>query len=98
MHTEIVREPQSGQDLVVTFDTRLQQRSEQLLDELLAKPTTSTQSGVDEESNRKTPAAPVGPQGGCLVAIDVRTGAILAAAAAPRFDLNLLVQPDSEQW
>jgi penicillin-binding protein 2 len=38
------------------------------------------------------------PQGGCIVAIDVRNGRVLAAAAAPRFDANLIVDHDADAW
>jgi penicillin-binding protein 2 len=44
------------------------------------------------------PSAAHVPVGGCLVAIDVQTGAILAAAAAPRFDANRLVAVDRTDW
>jgi penicillin-binding protein 2 len=99
VHTEVVRAPQNGQDLVLTFDTELQRRTEALLDQAIAAPTaTEAKLAVDEESNRATPADLIGPRGGCVVALDVRTGAVLAAAAAPRFDLNLLVNADPAEW
>jgi len=100
IHTEVVREPLSGQDLMLTFDTTLQRRSEDLLDTLLKQslPSTDAAPAVDEESNRADPPAAVGPRGACLVALDIRTGAVLAAAAAPRYDLNLLTHADAAQW
>ncbi len=99
VHTEVVREPRNGQDLVLTFDTELQRRTEALLDRIIAAPTAvAANPAVDDESNRAAPADVIGPRGGCVVALDVRTGAVLAAAAAPRFDLNLLVNSDEDEW
>lgn len=95
VETRIEREPQHGKDLVLTLDADLQIRSEELLDAALKV----TQGGtVDLESMRGATREVTCPQGGCLVALDVHTGAVIAAAAAPRFDLNLLVAPDSTRW
>ena len=94
--TRIVRPPQHGRDLVLTLDSEVQLRAEQLLDQALTKVTLK--GTVDPETSHGRFRDPTCPQGGCLVAIDVHTGAILAAAAAPRFDLNLMVSPDSDQW
>ncbi len=94
--TRIVRPPQHGRDLVLTLDSEVQLRAEQLLDLALSKVTLK--GAVDPETSHGRYRDPTCPQGGCLVAIDVHTGAILAAAAAPRFDLNLMVTPDSAQW
>lgn len=97
--TEIVREPRHGQDLVLTFDSSLQRLTEALLDQVLSQPTETPASAVvDDESNRSEPPEGLGPRGACIVALDVHTGAVLAAAAAPRFDLNLLVDPDEARW
>ncbi len=98
IQTVIVQEPRPGQDLVVTLDSNLQRRTEELLDQVLVRQPAAAEAVVDDESNRAEPAAMTGPRGACLVALDVRTGAVLAAAAAPRFDLNLLVQTDAKRW
>lgn len=94
--SEVVREPQHGRDLVLTLDSEVQQRAEQLLDEALQTVTVSGAS--DDESHRAAASEPTCPQGGGLVALDVHTGAILAAASAPRFDLNLLTAADRDRW
>ncbi len=97
--TEIVREPETGRDLVLTFSASLQRRTEDLLNRLLEHtPSAEVPGQIDDESNRSQPAAMVGPRGACLVALDVHTGAVIAAAAAPSFDLNLLVETDEPQW
>lgn len=96
VETRIVREAQHGRDLVITLDADVQRRAEQLLDLAL---TRVTKAGVvDLETNLGHHREVTCPQGGCIVAIDVHTGAVLAAASAPRFDLNLMVSSDSTQW
>ena len=96
VRSEVLREPQHGRDLVLTLDADVQRRAERLLDEALE---TVTLAGVtDDESHQGKASEATCPQGGCLVAIDVHTGAILAAAAAPRYDLNLLVTSDQARW
>lgn len=88
IETEIVREPQPGRDVVLTLELELQRRMERLLDETIASPG-ETPTGV-----RGAPST----SGGCIVAIDVETGEILAAAAAPRFDLNVMIDHDPDIW
>jgi penicillin-binding protein 2 len=90
IRTEIIREPKSGDDVVLTLNTSLQNEVQNLLDESLEELRT----GTDEKPAEQTdPAA-----GGCIVVLDVRTGAIVATAAAPRYDLNLLLHPTPEEW
>ena len=94
--SEVVRESQHGRDLVLTLDADVQRRAERLLDQALE--TVTLAGATDDESHQGKANEATCPQGGCLVALDVHTGAILAAAAAPRFDLNLLVAPDQGRW
>jgi len=93
---EIVREPRHGRDLVLTLDVDVQRRAEQLLDQAML--TVTPPDAVDDEATHQSAGQPTCPQGGCLVAVDVQSGAILAAASAPRFDLNLQIQPDKRVW
>jgi len=86
LRTQIEREPLVRPDVNLTIDTRLQKRAEALLDAALAAKQST-------ENDEKTEPAPT-PQGGAIVAIDVHTGAILAAATAPRFDLELISEGD----
>ncbi|MBL8851741.1 MAG: hypothetical protein JNG89_18815, partial [Planctomycetaceae bacterium] len=98
LRTEIVRPPVDGADVVLSFDSRLQNRAESLLDNVL-NPPPKQPVGDDAESEQLDAPPPVAPpQGGCIVAIDVRSGRILAAAAAPRFDANLIVDHDAAAW
>ena len=96
VETRVVREPQHGRDLVVPLDADVQRRAEQLLDQALTRVTKA--GAVDVETNLGKHRDVTCPQGGCIVAMDVDTGAVLAAASAPRFDLNLMVTSDSTQW
>ncbi|MBL9123602.1 MAG: hypothetical protein JNG90_08200, partial [Planctomycetaceae bacterium] len=82
---ECLEQPTAGRDLVLTIDARLQQTAETLLEAALARRDLVT-GGQDN-----FPAA-----GGSIVALDVRTGAVLAAASAPAFDPGLF-QPGGER-
>ena len=73
-------EPGIGRDLVLTVDSRLQRTAEELIE-----------SALDRRAIRQADAEPAG---GAIVVIDVRNGAILAAASAPGFDPNLFAAGD----
>ena len=88
LRSEVVREPRFGQDLVLSLSLPLQRSAEELLDDVLKN------EHADETNGKPLPS----PAGGVLVAIDARTGAVLAAASAPRFDLRLLVERDPTVW
>lgn len=90
IRTEIIREPKSGDDVVLTLNTGLQYQVQDLLDESLQELRMGTEEQPAEQTD---PAA-----GGCIVVLDVRTGAIVATASAPRYDLNLLLHPTPEEW
>lgn len=87
IQTEVVREPNSGSDLMLTLHAGLQERLEQMLDQKLLTPT-------DDETTAAKPAS----AGGSLVVLDVRTGAVIAAVSAPRFSLMELLNPSTEEW
>jgi penicillin-binding protein 2 len=88
VRTEDVREPRYGQDLVLSLCLPLQETAERLLDDCL------DHEQIDETNGKSLPI----PPGGAIVALDVRTGAVLAAATAPRFDLRLFVEHDDQAW
>lgn len=81
----VIASPIHGGDVVLTLDAQLQRKAEQLLDGVI--------TGADESRSTKR-----GPNGGCLICLDVRTGDVITAAAAPRFDLQLLLNPDPADW
>jgi len=88
IRSEVVREPRFGADLSLSLHLPLQQAAEELLDEQLREEHT------DEVNGKPLPV----PPGGAIVAIDVRSGAVLAAASAPRFDLKLFSGGNTDDW
>ncbi len=96
LETRIDRAPQQGRDLVLTIDTAMQRKAERLTDEALSQVTLP--GTVDQERPHGALRHATRPRGACLVAMDVNTGAIVAAASAPRFNLNLMVSSDAEAW
>ena len=107
--SEVVREPRPGQDVILSMQLPLQRKAEQLLDRSLSALSgpALTDSNHDanphpseenDRSNESTSEPRVIPSGGALIAIDVRTGAVLAAASAPRFDLRTMIEIDTESW
>ncbi len=80
-----VREPAPGRDVVLTIDPALQRSAQSLLDQALARRLPSGDDALDQSC------------GGAVLAIDVHTGAVLAAASGPRFDPNCFVSGDSPQ-
>ncbi|MBX7164997.1 MAG: hypothetical protein K1X74_01490 [Pirellulales bacterium] len=75
---------QPGQDVVLSLDLTLQRNCERLLDAALAR-------------RDQFAAAPPPPSGGAAVVLDVRSGAVLALATAPRFDPAIFNEPHAGQ-
>lgn len=80
VRTEIVRPSRPGRDVMLNFSVPLQEQATVLLEEAVGHDSIVPSSPDGHIENV--------PHGGCLVAIDVRTGAVLAAAVAPTFDVN----------
>jgi penicillin-binding protein 2 len=78
-------EPEIGRDLVLTIQGRLQAAAETLLDRALER------RAVAQLGQR------MAPSGGAIVVLDVRNGAILAAASAPRFEPSLFGRGSSPE-
>ena len=96
LETRVDREPQHGRDLILTIDASMQRKAEALTDEAMSQVTIP--GTVDQELEHGAFRRATRPRGACLVAMDVNTGAIIAAASAPRFDLNLMVSSNAEAW
>lgn len=102
---EVVRQPQPGSDIDLAIVEPLQMHAESLLDTATSSsplkwfPEGSEESEVQAEQAIKEAATPSSrPTGGCIVAINIHSGQVLCAAAAPRFDLRLLVDHNEELW
>jgi penicillin-binding protein 2 len=77
---EEIKEPQAGTDVYLTLDLNLQQAAEQALQEAVADINRIRQRyGLPLVSRAK----------GAIVALDPRSGEVLAMATAPAFDPNL---------
>ena len=102
---EVVRQPQAGADIDLAIVEPLQRHAESLLDTATSSsPIQWSRAGSDESKMQAERAnAEAGdlaskPTGGCIVAINIHSGQVLCAAAAPRFDLRLLVDHNEELW
>lgn len=74
------RPPQPGHDIGLTLHLPLQRFAEQLLDRASLPTKESTASATS----------------GVILVLDVHTGAVLVAAATPRFDLNVAARPTTD--
>lgn len=102
---EVVRQSQPGSDIDLAIVEPLQSHAESLLDTatssspLMWFPEGSDESKAQADKTIEEAATPSSrPTGGCIVAINIRSGQVLCAAAAPRFDLRLLVDHNEELW
>jgi penicillin-binding protein 2 len=85
---ELIRTPRPGGNVELTLNTAVQRKMEHLLDAIL---TSKTQTLPESDD-------PPAPTGGCVVALDVQSGAVLVAAGAPRFDFGASAVPDAATW
>ncbi|HEV2973095.1 MAG TPA: penicillin-binding transpeptidase domain-containing protein [Pirellulales bacterium] len=81
--TKIERDPVAGHDLVLTVDPALERSAEALLDAALSRRVS-----ISDDRGQRT-------SGGAIVVIEVRNGAILAAASAPRFEPAVFADSDA---
>ena len=91
----VVRPPVEGRDVTLSIVANVQRAAEAILENALATapaPETAIEDSSAAESSSSL------PRGGTIVAIDVATGDLIAAACAPRFDLNLFNEFDAERW
>jgi penicillin-binding protein 2 len=83
LSTSVERAPVAGHDVMLTIDASLQRSAESLLDAALARRVSV---GGDRRQR---------DSGGAIIVMDVRSGAILAAASGPRFDPSAFADSDS---
>lgn len=102
---EVVRHPQPGSDIDLAIVEPLQKHAESLLDTAINSsplkwfPEGSEESKTQADQAIADAATPSSrPTGGCIVAVNIHSGQVLCAAAAPRFDLRLLVDHNEELW
>jgi penicillin-binding protein 2 len=86
-------EPVAGQDVELTLDVALQRTAEELLRSALERRAEKRGQNYLLPENSSDPFL---PGGGAVVAMDVHSGAILAAASAPAFDPNLFARGGDE--
>lgn len=112
IRTEIVREPRSGSDVLLTINWDLQQTAEQLLAEALGdaelnllrpgndSPGDSPAAG--EGGPAEVPPEPPEPEhipvGGAVVVMEAHSGRLAALASAPEFDLTLFSNGTPAEW
>jgi penicillin-binding protein 2 len=85
---ELLRAPRLGSNVELTLNATVQRKMQQVLDSLLAGNTENGAKGNDAHV----------PTGGCIVALDVQSGAVLVAAGAPRFDFGVSAVPGAQTW
>ncbi|MCA9115701.1 MAG: hypothetical protein KDA79_11500 [Planctomycetaceae bacterium] len=109
LETRLLAEARPGADVVLTVHLPLQQQLENLLDRTLAARGTGQPEEQAASLEEPDPEASLNEEpetgeplpdsaGGSLIVMDVQTGAILAAASAPRIDLSQLQNPTPEYW
>lgn len=91
------REPVQGKDVTLTIDLKLQEAAEQALKQAL-ETMRSGGTFVSEFGNYSMTRAPKA-EVGAVVALEVKTGKVLAMASYPDFDPNLFANGIStEDW
>lgn len=92
--TVAVRHSKSGNHLVLTINSQLQETAEQLLDQLIPDRQSLIPPLPSGQKNQESGH----PVGGSILVMNIYSGELLAAASAPRPDLSLMSSGDSKYW
>lgn len=87
------QDPAAGRDVRLTLDAKLQRTAEELLQSALRRKKGPAETKTTTNTETKTPD----PFSGAVAVVDVRDGALRAAASMPTFDPNLFSQNDSDK-
>lgn len=79
-----VQEPKAGDNVYLTIDINLQEAAERALEKVILDLRENGLTSTSSDSKGKGTDA----EGGALVAVDVKTGEVLASASYPTFDLS----------
>ncbi|MBL4883673.1 MAG: hypothetical protein JKY95_03925 [Planctomycetaceae bacterium] len=88
------RDSRSGNNLVLTLDSRLQETAEELLDQLIPVEQSLVPPLPLGQPSQEKPE----PVGGAILVMNVHSGELLAAASAPRPNLSLMSSGDAAYW
>jgi penicillin-binding protein 2 len=95
IEASVVRPPVEGRDVTLSILANVQREAELILERALASAPNGNDEPGDSSAGESSAAL---PRGGTIVAVDIATGDFIAAACAPRFDLNLFNEFNAERW